>query len=68
MFMLTPSDGVLLAAGWLGLTTALLLGVFRLLPRSRRPVPINVPLVPRPATKCVTRPLVWRMISGPVVS
>jgi hypothetical protein len=29
---------------------------------------MNVPLVPRPATKCVRRPLVCSMISGPVVS
>jgi hypothetical protein len=36
--------------------------------RSRRPVPTNVPLVPRPATKCVSRPLVCSMISGAVVS
>ena len=32
--------------------------------RRRRPVPMNVPLVPRPATKCVTRPPVCSMISG----
>lgn len=36
MFTLTPAQGVLLAAGWLAFTTALLLGVFRFLPRSRR--------------------------------
>ena len=36
--------------------------------RSARPVPMNVPLVPRPATKCVKRPAVCSMISGPVVS
>ena len=36
--------------------------------RSRRAVPTNVPLVPRPATKCVSRPLVCSMISGAVVS
>jgi len=27
-----------------------------------------VPLVPIPATTCVTAPAVWRQISGPVVS
>ena len=32
--------------------------------RSRRPTPTNVPLVPRPATKCVSRPPVCSMISG----
>ena len=32
-----------------------------------RPVPVIVPQVPRPATKCVTLPAVWRQISGPVV-
>lgn len=42
MFMLTTSEGILLAAGWLALTAALLLGVFRLLPRSRRMVPAYV--------------------------
>ena len=35
---------------------------------SRRVVPMNVPLVPRPATKCVTWPSVCRQISGAVVS
>lgn len=29
---------------------------------------VNVPLVPRPATKWVIRPSVWARISGPVVS
>ena len=33
-----------------------------------RPMPVMVPPVPRPATKCVTRPAVCRQISGPVVS
>src|SRR5215208_6233063 len=33
-----------------------------------RPVPVIVPPVPTPATKCVTRPSVSRQISGPVVS
>src|SRR5438132_681201 len=36
--------------------------------RGRRPVPTKVPLVPRPATKWVSRPLVCSMISGAVVS
>ena len=36
--------------------------------RSRRPVPMKVPLVPSPDTKCVIRPLVWSSSSGPVVS
>ena len=35
---------------------------------SRRVTPMNVPLVPRPATKCVTCPSVCRQISGAVVS
>ena len=35
---------------------------------SRRVTPMNVPLVPRPATKCVTRPSVCRQISIAVVS
>jgi len=42
MFMLTTTQVTLLAAGWLTLTGALLLGVFRFLPRSRRPVPAYV--------------------------
>ena len=33
-----------------------------------RAVPQKVPLVPRPATKCVSRPSVCIQISGPVVS
>ena len=50
MFMLTPAQGVLLTAGWLALTTTLLLGVFRLLPRSRRQVPayVTCPMLGRP--------------------
>ena len=36
----------------------------RLNSRSRRPTPMNVPLVPSPATKCVMRPSVCSMISG----
>ena len=36
--------------------------------RSRRPVPMKVPLVPRPDTKCVIRPSVCSSSSGPVVS
>ena len=32
-----------------------------------RPVPVMVPHVPSPATKCVTFPSVCRQISGPVV-
>ena len=35
--------------------------------RSRRPTPMNVPLVPRPATKWVRRPSVCSRISGAVV-
>jgi hypothetical protein len=42
MFTLTAAEGLLLTGGWLGLTVALLLGVFRFLPRSRRPVPAYV--------------------------
>ena len=42
MFTLTPAQAVLLTTGWLGLVAALLLGVFKLLPRSRRPVPAYV--------------------------
>ena len=42
MFMLTPAQGVLLATGWLSVVTALLLGVFRFLPRSRTVVPAYV--------------------------
>jgi len=34
---------------------------------SRRAVPTNVPLVPRPATKWVIRPLVCDQISSAVV-
>ena len=34
----------------------------------RRPAPMNVPLVPSPATKCVMRPRVCSRISGAVVS
>ena len=36
--------------------------------RRYRPVPVMVPPVPTPATKCVTLPSVSRQISGPVVS
>ena len=32
-----------------------------------RATPVIVPHVPAPATKWVTRPAVWRQISGPVV-
>ena len=42
MFMLTTGEGMALAAGWLAFTVALLLGVFRVLPRSRRIVPAYV--------------------------
>ncbi len=35
---------------------------------SRRVVPMNVPVVPSPATKCVTRPWVCSQISRPVPS
>ena len=35
--------------------------------RRRLAVPMNVPLVPRPATKCVSAPPVCSMISGAVV-
>jgi len=35
---------------------------------SRVEVPTNVPLVPRPATKCVTSPSVSSQISGAVLS
>jgi len=42
MFMLTTTEATLLAAGWLTLTGGLLLGVFRFLPRSRRPVQAHV--------------------------
>ncbi len=33
-----------------------------------RPVPLIVPPVPTPVTKCVMRPAVSRQISGPVVA
>ena len=33
-----------------------------------RPVPLTVPPVLPPATKCVTSPEVWRQISGPSVA
>ena len=33
-----------------------------------RVIPQKVPVVPRPATKCVSLPCVSRQISGPVVS
>ena len=36
--------------------------------RKRLPVPVNVPLVPRPATKCVSSPPVCSMISNAVPS
>ena len=39
-----------------------------MLARRNRPVPMNVPLVPSAATKCVMRPAVSARISGPVVS
>ena len=42
MFMLTPAQGMFLTAGWMVLVLSLLLGVFRLLPRSRRVVPAYV--------------------------
>ena len=42
MFMLTTVDALLLAAVSLALMAALLLGVFRFLPRSRRIVPAYV--------------------------
>jgi hypothetical protein len=49
MFMLTTTEVTLLTVGWLSLTGALLLGVFRFLPRSRRPVPavVTCPLLNR---------------------
>lgn len=42
MFMLTTADALLLAAVSLALMAALLLGVFRFLPRNRRIVPAYV--------------------------
>src|SRR5262249_56187939 len=42
MFMLTSTQGVLLTTGWLAFVTVMLLGVFRFLPRIRRPVPAYV--------------------------
>jgi len=42
MFMLTPAQGIVVAGGWLTLLALLLLGVFRLLPRSRRIVPVSL--------------------------
>jgi hypothetical protein len=50
MFSLTPAQGGMLTAAWLALTTALLLGVFRFLPRSRRQVPayVTCPMLGRP--------------------
>src|SRR5215475_9722469 len=42
MFMLTPTQGVLLTTGRLAFVTVVLLGVFRFLPRIRRPVPAYV--------------------------
>jgi hypothetical protein len=42
MFMLTPAQALLLTTGWLAVITVLLLGVFKLLPRSRRRVPAYV--------------------------
>jgi len=49
MFMLTTTEATLLAAGWLTMTAGLLLGVFRFLPRSRRPVQayVTCPLLHR---------------------
>jgi hypothetical protein len=49
MFMLTMTEATLLAAGWLAMTGGLLLGVFRFLPRSRRPVQalVTCPLLHR---------------------
>src|SRR5437773_883208 len=43
----------------------LIAGLARL---SARAVPTNVPPVPTAATKWVTRPSLWRQISGPVVA
>src|SRR6185369_4477221 len=48
--------------GWTPSTLILLFLDFR-----KRPPPVMVPQVPRPATKWVIFPSVWRQISGPVV-
>jgi len=57
MFMLTMTEVTLLATGWLGLTGGLLLGVFRFLPRSRRPVPalVTCPLLGRQVGAVLSR-------------
>ena len=60
---LSPSSPWNAVAGWNEISLML-----RLNCRSRRAVPMNVPLVPSPATKCVIVPAVCSMISGPVVS
>jgi hypothetical protein len=53
MFMLTPAEGLLLAGGWLALTTAVLVGAF--VSRSRRAVPAYV-----------TCPMLHRRVSAEV--